>query len=89
MKHAYIILFSLLLSCAGWTQPNAELTQFVTDEVVALHQGMAQIPNGKGSEFDLRRFLIRLQAKFGIEIPWLAKFQIIPEIEIVAQKEVK
>ena len=35
----------------------------------------------------LRRFMVRLKAKFGIEVPWIASFTVNPEIELVFLRE--
>lgn len=35
------------------------------------------------SYWPLKRFLLRLQLKFGIEVPIFAKFEVIPELEMV------
>jgi hypothetical protein len=82
-----ILLPLFLLVSVAHAEPTLELKQFVEEEMGALKTAIQRAPAEPNDEFDMQRFLLRLQAKFGIEIPFFAKFIIVPELEIVMQKE--
>jgi hypothetical protein len=44
-------------------------------------------PGSEEDEWPLKRFLLRTQFKYGIEIPVFAKFELVPELELVFLKE--
>ncbi len=84
-----VMLFSLCVSGVWSSSAQAtpdvakmqqEMTEVITSAVSALE---LQNVGDDDSYWPLKRFLLRLQLKFGIEVPIFAKFEVIPEIEMV------
>mgnify|MGYP001568205842 CR=1 FL=1 len=70
------------------------LTDFVSGEVRSLESAFADVGpldesiSSQNEEFILRRFWLRVRPKVGLSIPGLAAFDIIPEVEMLWEKEV-
>jgi len=62
------------------------LTNFLRTEI---SKGAKALANGQsssvatGDEYYFRRWMIRLQALVGVEVPWIASFTIVPEVELI------
>ncbi len=96
MRH---ILFSLILnvlifSAPAQAQELSTLSEFVTEQVSSLEAAFNDISPVDDSgiqgedKFIFRRFWLRVRAKVGLTIPELAALDLIPEIEMLWEKEV-
>lgn len=84
----FVALLSIVSLCAS-ADSLPQLTQYLQSEIAHSSQALSKPVGGLASdqeEFFLRRWLVRLQASFGIEVPWIASFQIVPEVELVWQR---
>jgi hypothetical protein len=82
-----MIAMILLLPIRASADALPGLTRYLKTEIANSSLALASpAPAMAGDEFFFRRWLVRLQATFGIEVPWIATFQIIPEVELVWQR---
>jgi hypothetical protein len=91
MKIIYFILLCLMLVAPfrASAEDMPELTNYLKNEITSSSKAFqAPIAKAAGSQDELffRRWFLRLQANFGISVPWIATFQIIPEVELVFQR---
>jgi hypothetical protein len=101
MKNLRIIALLLLSTSSVIASPAAraeaipELRAFIESQVSAADEAIgasesASSPSGPASfdeEWYFRRFWLRVRLPAGIDVPWLAKFQIVPEVELLWQRE--
>ena len=68
-----------------------KLTEFVNDNVSQISQAINSTagdePMGFGGDYEFKRFFLRIQAKVGFDLPPFAKLTVVPELELVFQKE--
>ena len=89
MKFLLLILTSLFI----WFPHDAkadsfpQLTEYLKSEISGVS---GSVPNLKdyartdsSDAYFFRRWFVRLQIPFGISVPWIAQFQVIPEVELV------
>lgn len=87
-----VFLIASLVLLAAISQAKSsnslpELTQYLKSEVESAYTALDQAAPGDAEEaYFLRRWMVRVQAPFGIKVPWVAKFQIVPEVELVWQR---
>jgi hypothetical protein len=90
VKHTRKIL--TLISCLGLFAPIAvraeeipELTRFVAQEIQTMSRAVdgPRQAEDQGIAFYFRQFMVRVRASVGIEVPWIASFAIVPEVELV------
>ena len=90
-KLMVIALFLAALSARA--ESNPEMVKFFKEEITKVNTAVAVLPEDHHDDgtpaWPLRHFMLRLQAKFGIEVPWIAKFLIVPEVEMVWVKDLK
>ena len=88
------LLLAICLMVGVATQAEAkqypELTQFVIEKTTAAREALTPF-EGEGPfllapQFDLKRFLLRIQMKIGFDVEF-GKIEVIPELELVFQKE--
>ena len=91
MKH-YLYSAALLglITTQAKAQKYPDLTEFVEKNVrnISLAINSSSIPEYPGiqGKFEFKRFLLRINAKVGFEAP-IGKIELIPELELVFQKE--
>lgn len=74
----------MFLSIGVQAAEISELRQFLSRELISVSNTTAQAPE---SSYVFKQFLLRVQGMVGIEVPWAQKLQIVPEIEMVWQKD--
>ncbi len=68
-----------------------ELTNFIRSEIANANQA---IPSPQGNlnapadGYYLHNLFLRLQILVGINIPWIASFQLVPEVELVFERPI-
>ena len=62
-----------------------EVRQQLVTGLSSLEEMNAVDPNQR--EWLLKRFMLRIQAMFGFEVPFLASLRVVPEVEIIAEKK--
>jgi len=91
-KLNYALLILVFGVSAAQAKVYPKLTRFVDENVTqiqgALGAAAASEPMELGGKFEFKRILLRLQAKAGFSID-LATLELIPEVELVFQKEKK
>jgi hypothetical protein len=91
MKTIFTILFISLSCYAGDDKLSAAYAQIGNEVRQQTELGMRGIAEMNGDDSSsnvwlLKRFCLRLQVMFGVEVPFLAGLKIVPEVEIVAEK---
>lgn len=83
-----VVLFALAPIRAS-ADSLPELTSYLKQEIAnsshALHAPLESTADPSDAFF-FRRWFVRLQATVGIDVPWIASFQIVPEVELVWQR---
>lgn len=90
-----IILIAIILGCfthVARADKVPALTSFVETEVMSVNSAVERTSELNketevGSRFKFKQFLIRLQAMIGLEVPWTASVQIVPEVELLWEKK--
>ena len=89
MKYLNLLTFLFLAPYVAHADSFPALTSYLTSEIARGHQMMAdsesEPPTGNDA-FILRRLLVRVQASVGIRVPWIATFEIVPEVELLWDK---
>jgi hypothetical protein len=84
---AFHVLVPLQSQAAQDNLPG--LTDFLRTEISksakALKPGQ-RASVATGDEYYFRRWMIRLQALVGVEVPWIASFKIVPEVELIFER---
>ena len=96
MFNKFSLILVILLSTSAsssFASVMPDWVQFIDEEVtsasIALEQAAPETEATAScieEEFYLRRFWMRVRAKVGIQIPVLAKFEVIPEIEMLWER---
>lgn len=91
-----VILASFLAAAAPSRAGSAEipeLTRFVSDEISTMSRAVESGGDGADTPsrvaFYFRQFAVRVRASVGIEVPWIVSFAIVPEVELVWNREMK
>jgi hypothetical protein len=89
----YVMMMSLILLAAIAGTPTAHaaplpaLANYLRSEVLRARTAVAaEKQAGPEDGYFFKRWVIRLQAPFGVEVPWIAKFVLIPEIEMAWER---
>lgn len=87
----FIFITIFIMSNYAHAEKVPQLTKFVNEEVVNLSDSIERENSiTKEAElnpkFTFKQFLIRVQMAVGIEVPWTATLQIVPEIELLWEK---
>ncbi len=93
MKFMFLILAAFLVLAPLQSQATSDtlpgLTSFLRTEISksakALQAGQ-RTSLATGDEYFFRRWFIRLQALVGVEVPWIASFTIVPEVELIFER---
>lgn len=93
MKYLAIFAFlSAALTSQAQAQQVPDLVRFLDESVSTYDPAVSEststselIENDQESWY-FRNFWLRLRPKFTIEVPWVAKFQVIPEVELLWQR---
>ncbi len=96
MKIKYYLTIALAaFSASTQALTDDSLTDFLAHEMLSMDQAFAQSSSQNGpvspqhnEDWFLRRFWLRLRAKAGVDIPGLAEFDVIPEVEMLWENEV-
>lgn len=92
MKFILMMLATVFVLLVSQTSSADERLPGLTDYLrTQISRGGKAFPAGsrsagQGEEFYFRRWLLRLQAQIGISVPWVAKFELLPEVELVWQR---
>ena len=89
MKNRMLAIALALLPFSALADSYPALTSYLSTEIAKGHQMMQYEEDEEQSGTDaflFRRFLIRLQAPVGFNIPWIATFEIVPEVELYWEK---
>ncbi len=85
-----LILLTLLVPFIAQGKQYKELTQFIDESTTQVAEALELSGRGDslelGGKYEFKRFLIRLTAKVGFDVE-VAKIELIPELELVFQKE--
>ena len=82
-----LIITTLILAPSGFAAPIPELVNFFEQEVVSLDEAMPVCKSGEAQAWYLRNFWLRIRGKYGFQIPEFATLQIIPEVEMLWQRD--
>ena len=83
-----IVLSIVPMNQVGAADSLPELTRYLKAELESASRALDEADDTAVNEaYFLRRWLVRVQAPFGIKVPWVAKFQIVPEVELVWQRQ--
>ena len=88
-----LITMLLSLNCFAGDGKIEKLYGQIGDEVrqqmnmgLSSLEGMSNFdPNQK--QWMLKKFMLRIQAMFGFDVPFLASLKVVPEVEIIAEKK--
>ena len=80
-----IFLF-VLFPCLAQADALPELTKQISRELKAHVAASASPSHGKIESWFFRNIYLRLQGSAGIRVPWIATFEIVPEVELVWQR---
>lgn len=91
MKRLFVTLAAplLMIPFSASADELPELTNFIRQEISKGGRAFAKSDAAAGDleeGFFFRRWLLRLQAQVGIDVPWIATFQIVPEVELVWER---
>jgi hypothetical protein len=93
-----VVLGSFLFALPGRAEQLPELTAFLREQINTANQSLRQKPVGATSlaapltipltaaltdSYVLRYWYLRLRALVGVDVPWIASFQIVPEVELM------
>ncbi|HEY8280364.1 MAG TPA: hypothetical protein VIH99_12120 [Bdellovibrionota bacterium] len=63
------------------------LTRFVSQEISTMSRAVEGSSAGgeatEGPDYFFKRFMVRVRASMGFDVPWIASFQVVPEVELV------
>jgi len=79
----------LLMSLPSNADQLPELTGFLREQIKTAHQSLREKPVGSTiltENYVLRNWYLRLRAIVGIDVPWIASFQIVPEVELMFER---
>ncbi len=90
-KRLFSIFFlsSCLLMSPAYADELPELTRFLREKIETANQSLRHKAVGPASLSDsyvLRYWYLRLQALIGVDVPWIASFQIVPEVELMFER---
>ena len=94
MKLAQIFLVTVLMAMVvpmAKADQMPQFTNYLQWEIYNGSQalGAADRASSAGTDsYYLQRIMLKAQAIVGIDVPWIALFQIIPEVELIWQKPV-
>ena len=91
MKNILTVVLFVLSLQNSWANEKT-LTEFVSEEISSLDEAFAQLNTSEPIDtaddtYMLRRFWLRLRPKAGLKVPGFATFEVIPEIEMLWEKE--
>ncbi len=92
MKTIFVILL-MSFACFANDGKIDQLYDQVGDEVrEQLVTGLASLEDMNAADpsqrdWLLKRFMLRIQAMFGFEVPFLASLRVVPEVEIIAERK--
>lgn len=70
------------------SQPWKEVGSFVESTTTRMMKYVGQGDSDQGqADWKLSAVWLRIQAQFGIEVPWLAALRIVPEVEMVFEED--
>ncbi|MCB0365747.1 MAG: hypothetical protein H6624_01935 [Bdellovibrionaceae bacterium] len=82
-----------LAALSARAESNPQMVEFFKSEITKVNSAVVALPEDhhdrENPGWPLRHFMLQIQAKFGIEVPWVAKFLIVPEVELVWVKDMK
>lgn len=96
MRRIILLFVASTLPAANlaYAEPKQDLSEFIIDEISTVDQAFQAetrktgITEGQSEEaYYMRRFWFRIRAKFGIEVPGFADFEVIPDLEMLWEKE--
>ena len=86
-----LIMFATVAQASVYASVEDRLAEFISDEFYSLDNAFIKYsesnPNIVAEDWMLRRFWLRVRAKFGIEVPGLAEFDVIPEVEMLWENQ--
>lgn len=87
MRYLLLVLFTaLLVGLPAQGKPIQNLQDFTAREVSRLDKAVQEGTTPGSRDFEMKRFLLRVQAKAGFSIE-VVNVELIPELELVWQKE--
>ena len=101
MKKIFALIFMTMLLAASMghadgNYQNQQLTQWVESEITRATHSMsygdsqedrALMSVGNESSWFLKNFLLRIRAQFGIDVIGLVQFQVVPELEMIFNRD--
>ncbi len=87
-------LFLTVLVFSSQASADLSLTDFVRGEIETLDSAFTDMAAIEGTaptqneDFILRRFWLRVRAKVGLTVPGFANFEVIPDVEMLWEREV-
>lgn len=91
MKKILVSMLLILSIRSSWANEKT-LTQFVSEEVATMDLAFTQMtanenPGSEDDAFIFRRFWLRLRPRVGLHVPGFATFDVIPEVEMLWEKD--
>lgn len=90
MKAIITVLALAFLTTSAEAKQYKKLTRIVNENVTAVSDALNKSADPEtlelGGSFELRRLFLRVQAKAGFDVEF-GKIELIPELELVFQKE--
>ena len=86
----FILLFHGLAHNAFAESPIPHLKDFVEAQIAGISESLEALDEDDHAVVDmwyLRRFLLRIRAKFGFDVPIFAEVKVVPELELYWQKD--
>jgi hypothetical protein len=88
-------LLALLSGTSAHAESNEDLTRYLRDEIAQMQESVDQCTLDRAVESSddpsenwfYRRFWIRVRAKAAFQVPGLAKLEIVPETELLWERE--
>lgn len=83
----YIALALVLVSSLSLSAKDYDLSDFLTEELKVLTNNLEDADKGNDDTHQLSKVRVRVRGKGGLEVPFLAKFELKPIVEFHFKKK--
>jgi len=83
----YIALVLVLVSSLSLSAKDYDLSDFLTEELKVLTNNLEDADKGNDDTHQLSKVRVRVRGKGGLEVPFLAKFELKPIVEFHFKKK--
>jgi len=83
----YIALTLVLISSFSLSAKDYDLSNFLTEELKVIEANLEDADKGNADSHQLSKVRVRVRGKGGLEVPFLAKFELKPIVEFHFKKK--